>query len=219
MTGKKSPIRGRCELMVKVGSTEVLQQIWIGDIHDQCILGLDFLSPQGCLVNLKDNSLWMGDKEVPMQRLNPQPTLRPCCRVILERSIDLPLHSESLAKVKILGHCADRRWGILEPDGSHSIDGVMTGRTLVDLQQPTIPVRILNISDEEKRIKKGTSIALCEPVRSVLSLREDTGHQQPAPELPTHLRELWQATSHDLTPAQRIQVRNLCVSFLHDVFS
>ena len=218
VTGERAPIHGRCELMVKVGSTEVLQQFWIADIHDQCILGLDFLAPQGCLVNLKDNSLWIGDEEVPMQRLNPQPILRPCCRVILERSVDLPPHSESLATVKILGRCADRRCGILEPDGSHSIDGVMTGRTLVDLQQPTIPVRILNISDEEKRIKKGTSIAVCEPVHSVLSLREDTGYRQPAPDLPPHLRELWQATSHDLTPAQRIQVRNLLCEF-SDVFS
>ena len=77
-----------------------------------------------------------------------------CCRVILDKTVDLPPHSESLAPVKIQGHLLmNGKWGILESDGSHSIDGVMTGRTLVDLEKPTVPVRILNLTNKEKRNK------------------------------------------------------------------
>ena len=65
------------------------------------------------------------------------------------------------------------KWGILKTDGSHGMDGVMTGRTLVDLEKPTVPVRILNLTDKEKWIKKRASIAVCEPVQSVLSLKEN----------------------------------------------
>ena len=206
--------------MVKIGSTEVLQQMWIADIHDQCILGLDFLAPRGCLVNLKDNSLWIGGEEVPPQRLNYEPTSPPCCRVILDKTVDLPPHSESLAPVKVHGHLlANGKWGILESDSSHSIDGVMTGRTLVDLEEPVVPVRILNLTSKEKRIKRGASIAVCEPVQSVLSVRENPGQQQqPATELPDHLKELYQASIGSLTPAQQTQVGNLLCEF-SDVFS
>ena len=94
--------------------------------------------------------------EVPLQRLNSQPTSLPCSRVILDKTIDLPPHSESLAPVKIEGYLlTNGKWGILESDSSHSIDGVMTGRTLLDLEKSTVPVRILNLMSKEKRIKKG----------------------------------------------------------------
>ena len=152
--------------------------MWIADIHDQCILGLNFLAPQGCLVNLKDNSLWIGGEKVPLERLNSEQTSPPCCRVILDKTVDLPPHSESLAPVKVQGRLlANGKWRILESDSSHSIDGVMTARTLVDLEEPIVPVRILNLTSKEKRIKRGASI---EPVKSVLSLRENPGQQPPA---------------------------------------
>ena len=80
--------------------------------------------------------------------------------------------------------------GILESDSSHSIDGVMTGRTLVDLEKPIVPMRILNLTSKEKKIKKGASIAVCEPVQSVLSLKENPGQQQATAKLPEHLKEL-----------------------------
>ena len=82
VTGERAPIRGRCELLMKIGSTEVMQQMWVADIHDQCVLGLDFLAPRGCLVNLKDNSLWIGGEEVPLQRSNSELTSPPCRPVI-----------------------------------------------------------------------------------------------------------------------------------------
>ena len=75
--------------------------------------------------------------------------------------------------MKVQGHLfANGKWGILESDSSHSIDGVMTGRTLVDLEKPIVLVRILNLTSKEKRIKKSASIAVCEPVQRVLLLKE-----------------------------------------------
>ena len=78
--------------------------------------------------------------------------------------------SESLAPVEVQRHLlANGKWGILESDRSHSMDGVMTRRTLVDLEKRTVPVRILNLTNGVKRIKKGTSIAMCESVQSVVA--------------------------------------------------
>ena len=193
--------------------------MWIADIHDQCILGLDFLAPQECLVNLKENSLWIGGEEVPLQRLNSQPASPPCCRVVLDKTIDLPPHSESLAPVRVEGHLLGcEKWGILESNSSKSIDGVMTGRTLVDLEKSTLPLRILNLTSEEKRIKKGAPIAMCEPVQSVQLLKRSSTPQQSATKLPEHLRDLYEASIDGLAPEQQRQVYNLLSEF-SDVFS
>ena len=68
----------------------------------------------------------------------------PCYHAVLDEAVDLPPHSESLVPVKI-----ERLYStdILEPsrDGFCDIAGLMAGHTLVDLEQPTVPVRVLNL--------------------------------------------------------------------------
>ena len=76
--------------------------------------------------------------------------------------------------MKVQGHLfAIGKWGILESDTSHSTDGVRTGRILVDLEKPIVPVRrILNLTSKEKRIEKDASIATCEAVQCPVAKRE-----------------------------------------------
>ena len=65
--------------------------------------------------------------------------------------MSLPPHSEYLVPVTIEGLQSTKdKWGILEPNEGclHGITGVMAGRTLVDLEQPTVPVRMLNLSEK-----------------------------------------------------------------------
>ena len=42
--------------------------MWIADIIDECILGLDFLQHHPCLVNLKESSLRVGAQEFPLRK-------------------------------------------------------------------------------------------------------------------------------------------------------
>ena len=56
-------MRGRCELTIRIGSLEISQPMWVADIQDPCILGTDFLEPLGCVVNLRDSILSLGDEE------------------------------------------------------------------------------------------------------------------------------------------------------------
>ena len=57
----------------------------VADIQDPCILDTDFLEPLGCVVNLKDGVLSIGDEEVPL-RSNKSLTSNPprYCTVINE---------------------------------------------------------------------------------------------------------------------------------------
>ena len=57
-------------------------------------------------------------------------------------------------------------WGILElsEDGLQGVAGIMAGRTLVDLDQPTVPIRMLNLF-KEQRIKSVLVVAVCASVQ------------------------------------------------------
>ena len=50
LTGEKVPIQGKGDLRMKIGSQEAVHPMWVADIQDECILGLDFLELHGCMV-------------------------------------------------------------------------------------------------------------------------------------------------------------------------
>ena len=60
-------------------------------------------------------------------------------------------------------------WRILELDTLQpkALDGLLVGRTLVDLDSEKVPVRLLNLTDQPKRIKKNAIVAICNPIKSV----------------------------------------------------
>ena len=68
VTGEKAPIQGRGDLHVRIGSQEAVHPMWIADIQDECILGLDFLELHGCMVDLGDSVLHISGEEVPLQK-------------------------------------------------------------------------------------------------------------------------------------------------------
>ena len=76
VTGEKAQIHGKGELQLTIGDFTVLHPMWIADIKDECILGLDFLERHHCLVNLKESSLHVGAQEFPLRKasLKSEPT-------------------------------------------------------------------------------------------------------------------------------------------------
>ena len=57
VTDERAQIHGKGELQLRIGSLTMKHPMWVADIQDKCILGLDFLERHDCLVNLKDSSL------------------------------------------------------------------------------------------------------------------------------------------------------------------
>ena len=116
---------------------------------------------------------------------------------------------------------SERLWGLLEPGAatSRAADGVLIGRTLVNLEREDVPLRLMNISDHPHRIKKGTELAVCEPVCGV-SIRDDPGdgvgnvkRAQAETKLPNHVRELYEKSILGLDITQKEMLYNLLYEF------
>ena len=81
VTGEKAPIRGTVELTLSIGTTEVSHRMWVADIQDRCTLGMDFLEPHKCLLNLNEKVLQIGEEEGTFDEAHsehPQ-SLLSCC--------------------------------------------------------------------------------------------------------------------------------------------
>ena len=118
------------------------------------------------------------------------------CRAVLETTVILPPQSECVVPAKMDGQWKHKpRWGIMEAgtrnkEAESALEGLLVARTLVDLHQPTTVVRMMNLSGQKRKVKKGTEIARCEQVASVvLQQKEIAKAESEMLHLPEHLKE------------------------------
>ena len=105
------------------------------------------------------------------------------------------------------------------------MDGVMVARTLIDLQKSTAALRVLNVTQEQKAIRRGATLASCEPVTCVTTRRppEPAGEvgvvrMASTEELPPHLELLCLRCTEELSVSERERACQLLCEF-SDLFS
>ena len=226
VTGEWAPIHGKGQLQLRIGSRVISQELWVADIYDGCILGLDFLQVNGCQVNLRDQALVIGDEEVPLQKSSTTSTQN-CCRVKLVEKVRLAPLSEAVIPVRVDQGQANYRVGLLEQaEAMAPFGGLLVGWTLVDLTSDRIPLRVMNISRQQTTIPKGAEVCCCDVISAIVTPvevenpDESVGHVQRVKTLetlPTHLRELYDHSTLGLSEAQQSEVQQLLCSF-SDVF-
>ena len=75
VTGELAPMKARGQLMLTVGGRNMRHTVWVAEVQDACILGLDFLREQGCLLDLGRATLSFSDGQVVhMRPLDPRCT-------------------------------------------------------------------------------------------------------------------------------------------------
>ena len=70
-------------------------------------------------------------------------------------------------------------WGVVEPATTlpnKSLDGLLVGRTLVNLNAKEVPIHLLNLTYQPKQIKQGTDVAICNTAESVLVENQCSGN-------------------------------------------
>ena len=115
VTGERAPIHGRGRLMLEIGGLQMPHDMVVADIKDECILGTDFLTPNRCVVDLKNSVLIVDNEQIPLMK--PKQMATPTCsKVTLDSTVDLPPMSEAVACGRLLSRPENVTWGILEPD-------------------------------------------------------------------------------------------------------
>ena len=143
----------------------------MADITDPCILGLDFLIANNCRVDIANAVPQMPSVEVPMVKKGTSSSPH-CWRVVVEDEITIPPKCEAI----IFGKRGDEvetendigRWASVGPvNNATVVHGLLVAWTLVDLRMDKLPVRVMNVSDKQRKLKTGTIVGLCEPVSNV----------------------------------------------------
>ena len=144
---------------------------------------------------------------------------------MLANHISISPLSGAVVSIKIEGGRDGTQWGMLESPASDEkgcqVDGVLIDRTLVDMQKETIPLRVINLSQELKVVRRGATLACCEPVVSVVAPRslvppgKITGISRGATpeELPDRLQPLFHRCVDGLETTKKEVVHQLLCQF------
>ncbi|GFT57900.1 transposon Ty3-I Gag-Pol polyprotein [Nephila pilipes] len=175
-TGEKVSIHGKLEASIECGSRRFQYKVYVADITDPCILGLDFLQEFNFTVDLDRNEIRTGEEEIPLFSANIE--FQKLCSVFAKEKTVIPARSECLIRgiTKASEHF---RYAVTNSSSQISEKGVLVAATLVDLKKKTIPVRILNMDNEPKTMDKGAIIASYEPVVDIVTRPQEFSGEHP----------------------------------------
>ena len=130
----------------------MVHDVWIGDIVKQAILGLDFLKANMFHLDL-DNGMMNSNGAVEL-RCHEEVDAG-CFRVVAGNTIILPPQTESIIKGRIRGTTpADSNW-IIEAVAT-KVPKFIVGEVLACQQDGLVPIRVMNLATNPRKIKKGT---------------------------------------------------------------
>lgn len=131
--------------------------------------------------------------------------------------MSIPPLSEAFIPVRIDGAHTGSEWGVLElmTLGEVHANGVLVTRTRVDLQKQTAALRVLNVTREQKVIRRGATLASCSCVttsRTSTSSGEVGTVRMASPvEPPPHLEQLCHRCTEGLSVSKKeIACQLLC---------
>ena len=158
-TGETAKVCGKLRLWVRIVGTQVLHEVLVANIYDRFILGLDFLMAHSFTVDSGAGSLRIWAEEVALHKPLPSEQAR-CYRVTaVEDTLILP-HSEAIVAAKIMANALCKPWGTIGPSMTAIFPpDVMVGKTLNDGQKDYVPVRVVNLSGEPRKVCSGTEVA------------------------------------------------------------
>lgn len=209
VTGDTIKVYGKINVIIRFGQRTYQHEAYVADIKDHCILGLDFLRKFNFCMDLGRNKIFTADEEVLLFGASEEEFQS--YRVLAMEECTVPARSECVLKGKCekLVNCV----GVTEvPSQDNMPKGVMVAASLVDLSKITVPVRVVNLSDSDRVIRKGEEVSKCVPVTSVIKSTDSSGSDK----LDNLLASM--SSSLHLDPEEVSKARNLIAEF-KDLFS
>ena len=143
---------GKLRLWVRIGVTQVCHEVLVANISDRFILVLDFLMAHSCTVDAGTGSLRIEGEDVLLHKPLPSEQAR-CYRVTAVVDTLILLHSEAIVAAKIMDNALCEPWETIGPSMTAVLPpDVMVGKTLIDAQKDYVPVRVVNLSGDLKKV-------------------------------------------------------------------
>jgi hypothetical protein len=177
------------------------------------LLGSDFLEDFD--VNLKFGKACMiiGKHKIKLCRQESNKL----ARIKLDTSTTIPADSEITVTAKVDGVFFDTQ-GVVEPYKVLLKKGVLMAKALVTTDQKSIPVSLINITNQNIKVDRNLTIGSLQAVLSVSEVPIEVKLDSESNDLPSHLQPLIEESSGNLNTEQSQKLGSLIYEF-KDIFS
>ncbi|XP_062579683.1 uncharacterized protein LOC134241661 [Saccostrea cucullata] len=161
-TGTTSSFIGQTRVEIQIDQHKFYHDVFVADINNDVMLGIDFLTANKCEVLLSKSCLDVQGGKIPYFRYSSE--VSACCRISVTENVVVPPGTKMIVPGRSTGH-VNKCAALLEPTNTFvEKQGLMIARSLVNPSKGIVPLRILNLQDEPCKIYKNTIAATCEPV-------------------------------------------------------
>ena len=159
ITGGSIQSYGRRDIPIQLGEIQVLQDMEVGDCQDDVILGMDFLRNHVTGIDFVKPSLTIGEQEVELTFYDPEVGK---VRVVAAQDVTVAAGTERM----ITGTSGRARpmEGILSNEALTTDRGWMVARAVVRVTRGQVPVRVINLTEEDIHFRAGAYLGELEPV-------------------------------------------------------
>ena len=172
---------GQDELQLQVGDLQVQFPVFIArDLTQECLLGADFLKQHDCVINMREQTLVAGGKQVVCQP-NQFPELMSVCHVSFSADTVIPGHCQM--HIPVSHSQKERVSGVLEPAVSFmEQQGLIIARSVCSMEKGSSIIRVLNPSPAPVAVYSNQKVGILHPLskaEGVCALKElDEGSRE-----------------------------------------
>ncbi|XP_064473764.1 uncharacterized protein LOC135388260 [Ornithodoros turicata] len=158
---------GIATVILSIAGQDFQRAVHVASVVDQCILGIEFMKEYGCIVNLCDGTLLLGQRQlilgsckVPESGYSPYVICRQTVLMEPFTEIIVPRTAQSKQPSMI---------SAIEPcPGGPPTPGILVARGLVRHEGGVVPVRVLNVTPSPIVLHKGQRLAKCSQITELL---------------------------------------------------
>ena len=167
-------ILGKWQTVCQLDSLALVAEFLVADVPAQeILLGFDFLTKYGALLDFGKKECRVMGKLLPL--LVPADMDTPKT-VIVSTNTVIPPRSETIIMGKMESVCAPGRVGMLEPSDSVANHcNVMVARVVCTIDQDSVPVRVINVTNEALTLKGGMKLGMLHTDIEVANRAEHLG--------------------------------------------
>jgi predicted aspartyl protease len=158
--GTDIPLLKTVKIPIVIEGYSTMAKVVVSDVIDELILGVDWLTTQGCVWDFKKATLNIGEWQIPVRRRPAHSKVR---RIIVATEQTVPARSFKDIPVRMIWKNLSERTPDWVSEPNQIIRYVVTARSLSRGTATEGYLRILNCGDSSHRLRPGETIGTAKP--------------------------------------------------------
>ena len=213
--GSSVKVKGQALMNIQIGTKLLQHTALVADVTNQGIIGLDFLQKHQMILDCARNKLTCDGQEV---KAYCRAGTHRACRVSVTEHTIIPAGSRTVLQAKTSKPLADGSWLVEPLSRAPGNKPVLTAKVLVRGCGTTLPVEILNPTEEDVCLYKYTNLGIVSRVadsnvvcsiQTQLSKNNSAELHGQSDSLPPEVEKIVENIDVDLTKQQKFKIRQL----------